>query len=85
MQRGRPLVVNGKNGQPEPLPVRDAPPLPPKIPPSDVASKTTSKSSSAKPFSYNACCKGNVVVLWVILGIIGLGIVMAVVFYYAFQ
>lgn len=86
MQRNmRPLVVNGKNGQPEPLPVRDAPPLPPKIPPSDVASKTASKSSSAKPFSYNACCKGNVVVLWVILGIIGLGVVMAVVFYYAFQ
>lgn len=85
-QRGmRPLVVNGKNGQPEPLPVRDAPPLPPKIPPSDVASKTASKASSAKPFSYNACCKGNVIVLWVILGIIGLGVVMAVVFYYAFQ
>ena len=86
MQR-RPLVVNGKNGQPEPLPVRhDAPPLPPKIPPSDVASKTASRSSSAaKPFSYNACCKGNVVVLWVILGIIGLGVVLAIVFYYAFQ
>ncbi|EFX82525.1 hypothetical protein DAPPUDRAFT_101102 [Daphnia pulex] len=88
MQRqGRPLVVNGKNGQPEPLPVRhDAPPLPPKIPPSDVASKTASRTSSAaKPFSYNACCKGNVVVLWVILGIIGLGVVLAIVFYYAFQ
>lgn len=87
MQRqGRQLVVNGKNGQPEPLPVRhDAPPLPPKIPPSDVASKTASKTSSAKPFSYNACCKGNVVVLWVILGIIGLGVVLAIVFYYAFQ
>ena len=82
----RPIVVNGKNGQPEPLPVRDAPPLPPKIPPgSDVVSRAASKSSSAKPFSYEACCRGNVVVLWVIMGIIGLGVVMAVVFYYAFQ
>lgn len=87
MQRqGRQLVVNGKNGQPEPLPVRhDAPPLPPKIPPSDVASKTASRTSTTKPFSYNACCKGNVVVLWVILGIIALGVVLAIVFYYAFQ
>lgn len=86
-QRGtfRPLVVNGKNGQPEPLPVRDAPPLPVKLaPPSDAASKTASKAGSVKPFSYNACCKGNVIVLWIILGIIGLGIVMAIVFYYAF-
>ena len=83
---GRPIVVNGKNGQPEPLPVREAaPPLPPKIPPSDVASRAASKSSSAKPFSYRACCQGNVVVLWVILGIIGLGVVLAVVFYYAFK
>jgi hypothetical protein len=82
----RPIVVNGKNGQPEPLPVRDAPPLPAKIPPgSDVVSRAASKSSSAKPFSYEACCRGNVVVLWVIMGIIGLGVVMAVVFYYAFQ
>ena len=84
-RNGRPIVVNGKNGQPEPLPVRDAPPLPPKIPPSDVVSRAASKSSSAKPFSYEACCRGNVVVLWVIMGIIGLGVVMAVVFYYAFQ
>lgn len=94
---GRPIVVNGKNGQPEPLPVRDAPPLPPKIPPSmmhhhhpsasDAASRAASKSSgsAAKPFSYRSCCQGNVVVLWVILGIIGLGVVMTVVFYYAFK
>lgn len=81
----RPLVVNGKSGHAEPLPVRDAPPLPPKIPPSDVVSRTNSKSSTGKPFSYDACCKGNVVVLWVILGIIGMGVVMAVVFYFAFQ
>jgi len=83
MQR-RHLVVNGKNGHPEALPVRDAPPLPTKIPPSDAASKAASKSSS-KPFSYNSCCQGNVVVLWVILAIIAFGIVMAVVFSFAFQ
>ena len=81
MQR-RQLVVNGKHGHPEPLPVRDAPPLPPKIPPSDAASKAT---SAKRPFSYNSCCQGNVVVLWVILAIIALGIVMAVVFSFAFQ
>lgn len=90
---GRPIVVNGKNGQPEPLPVREAPPLPPKIPASDVMSMRAvstkagsgASGSSVKPFSYRACCQGNVVVLWVIMGIIGLGVVMAIVFYYAFK
>ena len=88
LQRGsRPLVVNEKNGHPEPLPVREAPPLPLKMPPSSdpgARSKTPSKSST-KAISYDACCRGHVVVLWVILGIIGLGIVMGVVFYFAFQ
>ena len=87
MQR-RPLVVSssgsGKTAQPEPLPVREAPPLPAKIPPSDAASKAMSKSSS-KAFSYNSCCRGNVVVLWVSLAIIAFAVVMSIVFYYAFK
>ena len=93
MQHRRPLVLNEKSGHAEPLPVREAPPLPAKLAPSEP-SRTPSKSTAggvgvdrrvAKPFSYDACCRGNVVVLWVILTIIALGVVIGVVFYFAFQ
>ncbi|KAK7793257.1 hypothetical protein R5R35_010249 [Gryllus longicercus] len=69
MLRPRPLVLAAEAaGRPEPLPVRD---------PKTSVSPLPPKDGAGPPQVH--CCKGNIIVLWVVLGIICVGILLAVI------
>lgn len=67
LMRPRPLVVPAGA---EPLPVRDPFRRPPGYPPSKMAED---------PDYDKVCCKGHLIVLWIILGVVTVGVILGIV------
>lgn len=67
LMRPRPLVVPAAA---EPLPVRDPFRRPPGYPPSKMAED---------PDYDQVCCKGHLIVLWIILGVVTVGVILGIV------